>query len=126
MLTKLGFGIQWVPTLKVHGQMAMGQNPVPPVNIPIPTKIGSKMGGQNGTVGFDPQPNGMVHGTNEHRRFAQLFDCEPHPDCWFGGSALLQQRGVRAALNHQDGCVVSSGPQSGRPDSWTKVENSKG
>ena len=24
-------------------QMAMGQNPVPPVNIPIPTKIGSKM-----------------------------------------------------------------------------------
>ena len=32
--------------------MAMGQNPVPPVNIPIPTKIGSKMGGaptnQNG------------------------------------------------------------------------------
>ena len=24
--------------------MAMGQNPVPPVNIPIPTKIGSKMG----------------------------------------------------------------------------------
>ena len=23
----------------------MGQNPVPPVNIPIPTKIGSKMGG---------------------------------------------------------------------------------
>ena len=31
----------------------MGQNPVPPVNIPIPTKIGSKMGGaptnQNGT-----------------------------------------------------------------------------
>ena len=26
--------------------MAMGQNPVPPVNIPIPTKIGSKMGGE--------------------------------------------------------------------------------
>ena len=25
--------------------MAMGQNPVPSVNIPIPTKIGSKMGG---------------------------------------------------------------------------------
>ena len=24
----------------------MGQNPVPPVNIPIPTKIGSKMGGE--------------------------------------------------------------------------------
>ena len=32
--------------------VAMNQNPVPPVNIPIPTKIGSKMGGaptnQNG------------------------------------------------------------------------------
>ena len=26
--------------------MAMGQKPVPPVNIPIPTKIGSKMGGE--------------------------------------------------------------------------------
>ena len=26
--------------------MAMGQTPVPPVNIPIPTKIGSKMGGE--------------------------------------------------------------------------------
>ena len=26
--------------------MAMGQNPVPPVNIPIPTKIGSIMGGE--------------------------------------------------------------------------------
>ena len=26
--------------------MAMGQNHVPPVNIPIPTKIGSKMGGE--------------------------------------------------------------------------------
>ena len=26
--------------------MAMGQNPVPPVNIPIPTTIGSKMGGE--------------------------------------------------------------------------------
>ena len=32
-----------------HGRdvgMAMGHNPVPPVNIPIPTKIGSKMGGE--------------------------------------------------------------------------------
>ena len=25
--------------------LAMGQKPVPPVNIPIPTKVGSKMGG---------------------------------------------------------------------------------
>ena len=44
-----------------HCQMAMGQNPVPPVNIPIPTKIPTQMGGaptnQNGTIGFDPQPD---------------------------------------------------------------------
>ena len=37
----------------------MGQNPVPPVNIPIPTKI-PKMGGaptnQNGTIGVEPRP----------------------------------------------------------------------
>ena len=32
--------------------MAMGQNPVPPVNIPIPTKIPTKMGGA-------PTPNGI-------------------------------------------------------------------
>ena len=42
--------------------MAMGQNPNrTPVKIPIPTKIGSKMGAsppQHSTIGFDPQPNG--------------------------------------------------------------------
>ena len=45
------------------GNMAMGQNPVPPVNIPIPTKIGSKMDGasQNGTIGFEPWPNVDVY-----------------------------------------------------------------
>ena len=39
--------------------VAMRQNPVPPVNIPIPAKIDQKIGGhlpQNGTIGFDPQP----------------------------------------------------------------------
>ena len=29
----------------IDPNMAVGQNPVPPVNIPIPTKIGSKTGG---------------------------------------------------------------------------------
>ena len=41
--------------------MAVGQNPVYPVNIPIPTKIGSKMAGAPtpkwDPIGFDPQPN---------------------------------------------------------------------
>ena len=42
--------------------MAMGQNPgYPPVNIPIPTKIPTKMGGAPTPkwdfMGFDPQPN---------------------------------------------------------------------
>ena len=39
-----------------HGfrHMAMGQNPVPPVNIPLPTKIGLVVHlPQNGTIGFD-------------------------------------------------------------------------
>ena len=35
-----------LPTLHGFKFMAMVQNPVPPVNIPIPTKIGSKMGGE--------------------------------------------------------------------------------
>ena len=40
--------------------MAMGQKLVPPVNIPIPTKIGSNMGGAPtpkwNPIDFDPQP----------------------------------------------------------------------
>ena len=42
----------------------MGQNPVTPVNIPIPTKIGSKMGGaptpKFDLTSFDPQPFGCA------------------------------------------------------------------
>ena len=38
----------------------MGQNLVPPVNIPIPTKMGSKVGGAPipkwDPVGFEPWP----------------------------------------------------------------------
>ena len=42
------------------GQMAVGQNPVPPVNIPIPSKIGSKMGGE---FTYQPKwdPNTVLH-----------------------------------------------------------------
>ena len=47
-------------TTSIH--LAMGEKPgYPPANIPIATKIGSKMGvehlPQNGTIGFDPQPS---------------------------------------------------------------------
>ena len=49
-----GFDRIW-PRVKITGQ-----NPVPPVNIPIPTKIGSKMGGAPipkwDTIGVDPRP----------------------------------------------------------------------
>ena len=34
--------------------MSMGQNPIPPVNIPIPTQIGSRMGGAPKTPKWDP------------------------------------------------------------------------
>ena len=48
-------------------QMPMGQKPVPPVNIPIPTKIKPKMGGAPtpkwDPVGFDPQPNPILRGS---------------------------------------------------------------
>ena len=40
--------------------LAMGQTPVPPVNIPIPTKIGSKMGGAP-TPKWDPDPQPSDH-----------------------------------------------------------------
>ena len=46
-----------------RAHMAMGQNPSTPVNIPIPTKIGSKMGGapipQKTNSGFEPWPHSM-------------------------------------------------------------------
>ena len=49
-------------------EVAMGQNPVPPVNIPIPTKIGPKMGGAPTPkwepIGFDPQPSETSSGSN--------------------------------------------------------------
>ena len=47
----------------LEGHMAMGPNPVPPANIPMPTKIGSKMVGEFthqpkwDPIGVDPQPN---------------------------------------------------------------------
>ena len=61
--------LRWVKNqrgqqLMVLTEMAMGQNPVPPVNIPIPTKT-DKNGvvhlSQNGTIGFEPWPNKENH-----------------------------------------------------------------
>ena len=37
--------------------LAMGQNPVPPMSIPIPTKTGSNMGGDFTYPKMDPQPH---------------------------------------------------------------------
>ena len=78
--------------------MAMGQNPVPPVNIPIPTKVGSKMGGeftyrdQNGTktvlnhgqVGNFLFQSLSSQGPEEGRRFTRTWvlgvsRCSPDP-----------------------------------------------
>ena len=52
--------MSWQASLRSSDYLAMGQNPVPPVNIPIPTQTGSKMGGAPtpkwDPIGFDPQP----------------------------------------------------------------------
>ena len=45
---------------KRHHSAGMGQKPVPPVNIPIPTKIGSKMVGAP-TPKWDPIASYFVH-----------------------------------------------------------------
>ena len=46
--------------LGIRHDLAMGQKPVHPVNIPTPTRIGSKMGGAPtpkwDPIRFDPQP----------------------------------------------------------------------
>ena len=59
--------------------MAMGQNPVSPVNIPIPTKIGSKMGGAPNNSrwyqnGFDPRPCQRVPSEKAARKPRSLLD----------------------------------------------------
>ena len=65
----------------VTSHLAMGQNPVHLANIPIPTKIGSKMGGAPtpkwDPIGFDPLPVGslgafgrLARASARHRREA--------------------------------------------------------
>ena len=70
--------------------VAMGQNPVPPVNIPIPTKIGSKMGGA--PIRIDPQPF-LLHLEIDPRAF---------------GSPTSRQGGSAA-------CSMPSGKLQGKP-----------
>ena len=59
MVLKSGF-VSVLSAFKSECHVAMGQNPVPPVNIPILTKIGSRMGGaptpKRDPIGVDPQP----------------------------------------------------------------------
>ena len=68
------------------GRLAMGQNPFPPVNIPIPTKIGSKMGGEFtyqpkwDPIGVDPRPRYKT--TNGILGFPRL-----PPELWRAPSA---------------------------------------
>ena len=50
----------------------MGQNPVPPVNIPIPTKIGPKMGGA-------PTPKWDPIGFDNHSRMSVSEAFQRHP-----------------------------------------------
>ena len=47
----------------IRAHLAMGQHPVPPVNIPIPTKIGSTMGGE-----FTYPQNGINHNGFDYSR----------------------------------------------------------
>ena len=63
-------GLTSIVTTSPH--LAMGQHPVPPVNIPIPLKKVLKWVvrlPQNGTIGFDPQPRNRVATDAPH--FAQ-------------------------------------------------------
>ena len=54
--------------------MAMSQKPVPPVNIPIPAKIGSKMGGE-----FTYQPKWDPTGFDNHSHVS-LRECTRTPE----------------------------------------------
>ena len=60
--------------------MAKGQKPVFPVNIPISTQIGSKVGGaptpKRDPIGFNPQPDGKGSSNQDtsasHRRSEEI------------------------------------------------------
>ena len=61
--------------------MAMGQNPAPPVNIPIPTKIGSKMGGEF-TYPNNGIPLVLTHGQMAMDQVATLESCKISLKAW--------------------------------------------
>ena len=56
-------------------KVAMGQNPIPPVNIPIPTRLKRVVHlvylPQNSTTGFDPQPS-----LNSNQEFRESHLCQ--------------------------------------------------
>ena len=88
-------------------QVARGQK-LPPMNIPIPTKIGSKMGGAPtpkwDPIGFDPQPSRASH--PPHRTFAI------RPPTRSEASAAGPAEGLRLgglARAHQAGCIEPRG-----------------
>ena len=78
--------------------ITMGQNSVPPVNIPIPTKIGSKMGGEF----TNPNQNGIPLVTRSHmgstkprgtvRRSRASLGLVEAPDGRAFGAPLLRPR----------------------------------
>ena len=104
--------LAWVRTgAHAHGE----KNPSPPVNIPIPTKIGSKMGGSptpNGTIGFDPQPNlpwgDPLEGVKALKWAVSMLrvSCSVHP-----GFMNLPHRVL--VLTVKGPCSIPQGHQSG-------------
>ena len=69
--------------------VAMGQNPVTPVNIPIPTKIGSKMG----ELTYQPKKDPIG------------FDNHSHASRWEGTSSLCSSLSSRAPRLEANGAL---------------------
>ena len=76
--TWFGLGHAEAEAICVRTSMAKGQNPVP-LNIPIPTKIGSKMGGAPTPIwepiGFDPQPYSLQQTSWRHSGILRVPAC---------------------------------------------------
>ena len=106
--------------MAVVKKMAVGQNPVPPVNIPTPTKIGSlkwvvnSPTNQNGTLSFDPKniwPWGITYGSISGWMNIHLPPILTFTRCTGSGPTAICQSW---ALSHNDSPYINRTPHFSR------------
>ena len=107
-------GAKWISSIhSILVDMATGQKPVPPVNIPIPTKIGPKIGGEFtyqpkwDPIGCDPRPYfSQMWLPRSKRRPHLTFPSDPHPrasDLLHAGAVVPRPAQAHGVGGHRRG-----------------------